>query len=60
MIGKKINMDSYDKQTQQIIVEAARRIASYVLTKLKDIKLLFQKLVLEKTFDNIHLQSFLP
>jgi hypothetical protein len=32
----------------------------YVLTELKDFKLLLQKLVLEKTFGHILLQGFLP
>jgi hypothetical protein len=53
-------MDSYDRQTQKITAEAARRIALYALTELKDFELPVQNLILEKTFAHTLLQGFLP
>jgi hypothetical protein len=47
-------MDSYDRQTQKITAEAARRIALYALTELKNFKLLIQNLILEKTFGHTY------
>jgi hypothetical protein len=58
--GRKRSMDSYDMQTQKITAEAARRIALYALTKLKDFKLPVHNLVLKKTFGHLLLQGFLP
>jgi hypothetical protein len=60
MIGRKKSMDSYDRQTQKITAEAAKRIALYALIELKDLELPVQNLVLKKTFGHILLQGFLP
>jgi hypothetical protein len=58
--GRKKFMDLYDRQTQKITAEAARRIVLYALIELKDFELPVQNLVLKKTFGHILLQGFFP
>jgi hypothetical protein len=58
--GKNKNLESYDRHTQRITAEAARKIALYALTALKDFEPALQNLVLEKTVGHTLLQSFLP
>jgi hypothetical protein len=58
MTGEK-SLDSYDRQTQKISTDVARKIVLYALDELKEFKLSLQKLILEKLFGHILLQSFL-